>query len=74
MNSDKTPINQNIILKNKIIKLKEDSIHLRSLSAECEINLLMSGDSSFYIFSRCNAKLSENRCDYISKLPKIHTP
>ena len=59
-NSDKTPINQNIILKNKIIELKDDSIHLRSLSVECEINLLMSGESCFYIFSRCNKKLSEN--------------
>ena len=57
--SDNTPVNQNIILKNKIIRLKEDSILLRSLSVECEINLLMSGESSFYIFSRCNDQFSE---------------
>ena len=59
-NSDKTPVNQNIILKNKILKLKEDSIYLRSLSVECEINLLMSGESNFYIFSRCQGQFSEN--------------
>ena len=58
-NNDKSQINQNIILKNKIIGLKEDSIFLRSLSVECEINLLMSGESYFYIFSRCNDKFSE---------------
>ena len=51
-NSDKTPVNQNIILKNKILKLKEDSIYLSSLSVEWEINLLMNGESNFYIFSR----------------------
>ena len=59
-NNDKASINQNIILKNKIIKLKEDSIHLRSLSVDCEVNLLMSGESIFYIFSRYNENLSEN--------------
>ena len=59
-NNDKTPSNQNIILKNKILKLKEDTIHLRSLSIECKINLLMSGESSFYIFSRCSEELSGN--------------
>ena len=58
-NSDKSLLNQNIILKNKILRLKEDSIYLRSLSVECEINLLMSGESNFYIFSRCDDKLSE---------------
>ena len=59
-NSDKSLVNQNIILKNKILKLKEDSIYLRSLSVEVEINLLMSGESNFYIFSRCKDKFSEN--------------
>ena len=59
-NNDKASNNQNIILKNKIIKLKEDSIHLRSLSVDCEVNLLMSGESTFFIFSRCNENLSEN--------------
>ena len=59
-NSDKSLANQNIILKNKILKLKEDSIYLRSLSIECEINLLMSGESNFYIFSRTQGQLSEN--------------
>ena len=58
-NSDKSLLNQNIILKNKVLRLKEDSIYLRSLSVECEINILMSGESNFYIFSRCGNKLSE---------------
>ena len=58
--SDKSPINQNILLKNKIIRLKEECIYLRSLSVECEINLLMSGESSFYIFSRCCDKFSDS--------------
>ena len=57
--SDRSPINQNILLKNKILRLKDDSIFLRSLCVECEINLLMSGESNFYIFSRCNDKFSE---------------
>lgn len=56
----KDSANQNIILKNKIIKLKEDSIYLRSLSVEVEINILMSGESSFYIFSRCIDEFTEN--------------
>ena len=60
VNYETSSINQNIILKNKIIKLKDDSIHLRSLSVECEINILMSGESNFFIFSRCNDKFSEN--------------
>ena len=58
--NDKSQLNQNIILKNKIIGLREDSIFLRSLSVECEINLLMSGESYFYIFSRCSEQFSEN--------------
>ena len=58
--SDKSPINQNILLKNKIIRLKEECIYLRSLSVECEINLLISGESCFYIFSRCCDKFSDS--------------
>ena len=52
-------VNQNILLKNKIIRLKEDLIYLRSLSVECEIDILMSGESNFYIFSRCTDKFME---------------
>ena len=52
--------NQNIILKNKIISLMENCIYFRSLCVECEINLLMSGESSFYIFSRCQEKFNES--------------
>ena len=51
---------QNIILKNKIICLNEDLINLRSLCLECKIHLLMSGESYFYIFSRCK---DTNFCD-----------
>ena len=46
--------NHNIILKNKIISLIEESIVLRSIGLEVKISLLMSGESNFYIFSRCN--------------------
>ena len=56
---DKYSSNKNIILKNKIIRLKENLIFLRSLSVEIEINLLMSGESYFYIFSRCNDVLTD---------------
>ena len=45
--------NHNIILKNKIISLEGDCIALRSLSLELKISILMSGESSFYIFTRC---------------------
>ena len=43
----------NIILKNKIISLTEEFMVLRSLGLEVKISLLMSGESNFYIFSRC---------------------
>ena len=33
--ADKSQNNQNILLKNKIIRLKEELIYLRSLSVEC---------------------------------------
>lgn len=60
--------NNNIILKNKVIKLTENAIRLRSLSVQCEISLLMSGESEFYIFTRCNGEFSSSCvvC-YISK-------
>ena len=45
--------NHNIILKNKIISLNDDYITLRSLGLEVKISLLMSGESSLYIFTRC---------------------
>ena len=60
--------NQNIILKNKIIRLKENKLNLRCLSVQCEINILMSGESNFYIFSRCTETFNDQTvvC-YISK-------
>ena len=45
--------NHNIILKNKILSLEGDCIALRSLSLEIKISILMSGESNFYIFTRC---------------------
>ena len=45
--------NHNIILKNKIICLDGDCIAIRSLSLELKISILMSGESNFYIFTRC---------------------
>ena len=45
--------NHNIILKNKIISLNDEYIMLRSIGMEVKITLLMSGESNFYIFSRC---------------------
>ncbi len=49
-----------MILKNKIIGLNDDYIVLRSISLEVKVSLLMSGESNFYIFSRClNSEFSE---------------
>ena len=45
--------NHNIILKNKIISLNDEYITLRSIGLEIKISILMSGESNFYIFSRC---------------------
>lgn len=59
----------NIIIKNKILKLKENYINLRSFSVECSITILMSGESQFFIFSRCNGDhySNENLVCFISK-------
>ena len=56
MNSDlksENDNNHNLILKNKIISLNEEYFMLRSLGLEVKISLLMSGESNFYIFTRC---------------------
>ena len=45
--------NHNIILKNKIISLNDEYIMLRSIGMEVKVTLLMSGESNFFIFSRC---------------------
>ena len=59
---------QNIILKNKIFRLSDNLINLRCLSVICQVTLLMSGESNFFIFSRCTEKLNNQTivC-YISK-------
>ena len=51
-----TENDSNIIIKNKMLKLKENYINLRSFSVECSITILMSGESQFFIFSRCNGE------------------
>jgi len=67
-NNKKDNSSQNIILKNKIFRLKNNYINLRSLSVFCEVSLLMSGESNFYIFSRCTEKFnSQTLCVCISK-------
>lgn len=59
---------QNIILKNKLIKLTDNELHLRSLSVQCQVNILMSGESEFYIFTRCGeAFSSQTALCYVSK-------
>ncbi len=39
-------------MKNKIIKLNTSIFNLRCLGLELEINLLMAGESCFYMFTR----------------------
>jgi hypothetical protein len=51
---------KNIILKNKLLKLQEPNFNMRSLAIELEINMLMAGESSFYIFTRCQNNLSSD--------------
>ena len=45
--------NNNIILKNKIISLNDNYFSLINLSISLKISILMSGESNFYIFTRC---------------------
>ena len=52
-NKSENDNNHNIILKNKILSLEGDCIALRSLGLELKISILMSGESNFYIFTRC---------------------
>jgi hypothetical protein len=56
------------VQENQKEKLKEDLIYLRSLSVKYEINILMSGENHFYIFSRYAYKFGEyTTVCYISK-------
>ena len=51
-----------------IKKQTDKIISLRSLSLQCEVNILMSGESNFYIFSRCgDAITNTTSVCYISK-------
>jgi hypothetical protein len=61
-------LHKNIILKNKILKLHSPIFNLRSLAIELEINMLMAGESSFYIFTRCKDNIgSDTTICYITK-------
>ena len=64
-----TENDSNIIIKNKMLKLKENYINLRSFSVECSITILMSGESQFFIFSRCSGEQysDENLVCFINK-------
>ena len=52
--------NNNIILKNKIISLKDNYFSLINLSISIKISILMSGESNFYIFTRIKDFISES--------------
>jgi hypothetical protein len=49
---------QNIILKNKIIKLEKPFFSLRCFAIEIELNVLMAGESSLYIITRGKDEIS----------------
>jgi hypothetical protein len=62
------PNPQNIILKNKIIKLDAEMFSLRSLGVQADLELLMAGESCFYIFSRIKDEFNpEVAICYINK-------
>jgi hypothetical protein len=42
----------NLIFRNKIIKITDNDINLRSLALKCTFRLLLSGECQFFIFSR----------------------
>ncbi len=50
--------NNNIILKNKILKLEASPFSLRTLGLEIEINALMAGESNLWIFTRCKEEIT----------------
>lgn len=68
INDSNSQSEDNIILKNKIIKLECPTINLRSIGLEIEINFYMSGESTFYLFSRSIEDFSsEMAVCYINK-------
>ena len=46
----------NLILRNKIIKLSNDNINLRTFALKCTFRLLLSGECYFFIFSRATTE------------------
>ena len=46
----------NLILRNKIIKLSNDNINLRTFTLKCTFRLLLSGECYFFIFSRTKSE------------------
>ena len=62
----KNPIN--IILKNKIIKLDNNYFNLSSLGLNVDFEIIMSGESSLFMFSRLENNFSpETVVCYINK-------
>ena len=47
-----TSTTNNLLLRNKIIKLSNNNINLRTFTLKCTFRLLLSGESYFFIFSR----------------------
>ena len=47
-----TTSTNNLILRNKIIKLSNNNINLRTFALKCTFRLLLSGECYFFIFSR----------------------
>ena len=47
-----TSTTSNLILRNKIIKLSNNNINLRTFALKCTFRLLLSGECYFFIFSR----------------------
>lgn len=56
--SDKANKMNNIILKNKILKLENSPFSLKTLGLEIEISLLMAGESNIWIFTRCKDEIN----------------
>ncbi len=55
-------------MKNKIIRFKSPIFNLRSLAIEVEISMIMAGESSFFIFTRCRDNITnESLVCFITK-------
>lgn len=62
------PQESSLILKNKILKLEKNYINLKNLAVSVNLEIIMSGESSLFIFSRVNDYLNtESTVCQISK-------